>query len=137
LFWTLLSRCSGSSEDETDRQYSLNVLTELAQKRASVPVLWFYEVGNALLMANRRKRIDAGQIDGFLSRLKNLPIDPALQTPSEILELPALARAHSLTNYAAAYLSLAMQSNIPLATTDTELRQAAAGVGVQILQFSR
>ena len=44
-------------EDETDRKYSLNVLAGLAEKRALVPILWFYEVGNGLLMAHRRKRI--------------------------------------------------------------------------------
>lgn len=120
-------------EDETDRKYSLSVLAGLAEKRALVPILWFYEVGNGLLMAHRRKRISAEQIDGFLARLKKLPIDTAPQTPDEILELPALARAHSLTNYDAAYLWIAMRSKTPLATTDSELRRAAAGVGVPIL----
>jgi predicted nucleic acid-binding protein len=62
-------------EDETDRKYSLGVLSSLAEKRALVTILWFYEVGNSLLMAHRRKRISSDQIDGFLSRLKALPID--------------------------------------------------------------
>lgn len=119
-------------DDETDRQYSLKVLASLAEKRALVPVLWFYEVGNGLIMANRRKRIDAAQVDGFLSRLRNLPIDCAAQAPSEILEPPAVARTHGLTNYDAAYFSLAMRSNLPLATTDSQLQRAAARIGLQI-----
>src|SRR6266446_352620 len=59
-------------------------------------------------MAYRRKRIVQDQIDGFLARLKNLPIEAASQTPAEVLELPAFAQSHNLTNYDAAYLSIAL-----------------------------
>lgn len=120
-------------EDEAGREYGLKVLASLSTKRAAVPILWFYEVGNGLLMANRRKRITPEQIDGFLSRLKALPIDAAKQVPSEILELPALAQKHGLTNYDVAYLALAMRLNLPLATTDAELRRAATAAGVEVL----
>ena len=117
-------------EDEAGRQYGLNVLASLSTKRAVVPILWFYEVGNGLLMAYRRKRITFDQIDGFLTRLKALPIDAAEQVPTDLLELPVLAQKHSLTNYDAAYLALAMRLNLPLATTDGDLRRAAATAGV-------
>jgi len=120
-------------EDEADRKYSLDILSSLSEKRALVPALWFYEVGNGLLMAHRRKRISFGQIDAFLSRLKALPIDTLPQSPDEILNLPTLAQAHGLTVYDAAYLFLAMKSNSSLATTDNALRRAAASTGVKIL----
>ena len=96
-------------EDEAGRQYGLSVLASLSSKRAVVPILWFYEVGNGLLMAHRRKRITFDQIDGFLTRLKALPIDASEEGPMELFELPALAQKHTLTNYDAAYLALAMQ----------------------------
>ncbi len=117
-------------EDESGRQYGLSILASLSSKRAAVPILWFYEVGNGLLMAHRRKRIRLDQVDGFLTRLKALPIDAAQQVPSEILELPALVQKHGLTNYDAAYLALAMRLNLPLATTDADLRKAAAAEGI-------
>ncbi len=120
-------------EDEANRKYSLAVLESLSEKRALVPLLWFYEVGNGLLMACRRKRITLDQIDGFLWRLKALPIDAAPQTASEILALPAIANAHGLTNYDAAYLALARQFNLPLATTDASLRRAAVSAEVRIV----
>ena len=120
-------------EDETGRQYGLSVLATLSSKRAAVPVLWFYEVGNGLLMAHRRKRITLDQIDGFLTRLKALPIDAAQLVPGQILELPALAQKHSLTNYDAAYLALAMRLDLPLATTDADLRKAATAAGVAMV----
>lgn len=117
-------------EDEAGRQYGLSILASLSTKRAVVPMLWFYEVGNGLLMAYRRKRITFDQIDGFLTRLKALPVDAAQQGPVELLALPALAQKHSLTNYDAAYLALAMRLHLPLATTDADLRQAAVAAGV-------
>jgi len=118
--------------DEADRKYSLSVLSSLSEKQTVVPVLWFYEVGNGLVMAYRRKRIAQEQIAGFLTRLKNLPIEAAPQVPAEVLDLPALAQTHSLTNYDAAYLSLALRLQLPLATTDAALRRAATAAAVQI-----
>ena len=84
-------------------------------------------------MAYRRKRITFDQIGGFLTRLSALPIEAAQQTPSQILELPVLAQSHNLTNYDAAYLALANRLNLPLATTDSELRKAAAAAGVSLV----
>jgi predicted nucleic acid-binding protein len=83
-------------------------------------------------MAYRRKRIALDQIDGFLSRLKALPIQAAQQTPLEILELPALAQVRGLTNYDAAYLAVAKRFGLPLATTDKDLRTAATFMGVSL-----
>lgn len=122
-------------DDETGRDYSLNVLASLSEKRALVPLLWFYEIGNGLLMAHRRQRISFERIDGFLTRLKALPIDAAQDTPAGILELPELARSHGLTNYDAAYFRLATRHNLPLATNDSGLRKAAASAGVTLLNL--
>jgi predicted nucleic acid-binding protein len=120
-------------DDEANRKYSLEILASLSEKRALVPVLWFYEVGNGLLMAYRRKRIPLDQIDGFIARLKSLPIEAAQETSSNILELPALARSQNLTNYDAAYLNLARKSGLPLATNDSDLRKAALSVNVPLV----
>lgn len=119
-------------EDEADRSYSLAVLASLSEKRAAVPSLWFYEVGNGLLTACRRKRISLDQIDGFLTRLKALPIDVAQESAFELLELPPLAQTYGLTNYDAAYLAVSLRTNLPLATTDANLPRAASAAGVKI-----
>jgi len=84
-------------------------------------------------MAYRRKRIPLEQLDGFLSRLKALPIDVAPRTPSQLLELPGLAQRYGLTNYDAAYLDAAIVGRLPLATSDGSLRKAALGAGVRIV----
>lgn len=121
-------------EDEADREYSLSVLASLSEKRALVPLLWFYEVGNGLVMAHRRGRVTHDQIGGFLTRLKGLPIEAAQETPFEIFELPALAVSYHLTNYDAAYLGLAKKFGLPLATNDSDLRNAATPAGVALLK---
>jgi hypothetical protein len=62
-------------EDEADRKYSLAVLASLSEKRALVPLLWFYEVGNGLLMACRRKRISPAIHDGIVPpQISQLPV---------------------------------------------------------------
>jgi predicted nucleic acid-binding protein len=124
----------GFLEDETDRHNSLAFLANLSKKRAVAWLWWLYEVGNGLVTAHRRKRISFEQAEGFLVRLKALPIDAAPQTPLEIFELPNLARSNGLTNYDAAYLSLAKQLNLPLATTDSDLRKAANSAGILLVK---
>lgn len=120
-------------EDEAGREYGLAILRGLADKRAVVPPLWFYEVGNGLVMAYRRKRITSEQLSGFVIRLKTLPIDAGPQTPVDVLGLPAIAQARGLTTYDAAYLELAMRLELPLATADRALRAAAEASGVSVL----
>ena len=120
-------------EDESGREYSLAILASLADKQAVVPALWFYEVGNSLLMACRRKRISAKQLDEFLNRLIRLPVILIHESPAELLEVPALALRFDLSNYDSAYLSLAYKMKIPLATVDDRLRRAALALGSGIV----
>jgi predicted nucleic acid-binding protein len=58
-------------------------------------------------------------------------IAPGKRPP--ILELPALAQRHGLTNYDAAYRGLAMRFSLPLATTDKRLVETATSVGVNLV----
>lgn len=120
-------------EDESERGYSLAILARLEDNEALVPVLWFYEVGNGLTMAYRRKRITLDQVVEFLGKVEALPIQVGRQEPGTILQLTRLAQAHGLTNYDAAYLDLAARLRLPLATTDRGLRRAAQVVGVEMV----
>jgi predicted nucleic acid-binding protein len=120
-------------EDELDRGYSLAVLQRLSEDRAVVPLLWFYEVGNGLTVACRRKRITYEMAGGYLARIRRLPISADEVNPGLILALPDLARTYDLTNYDAAYLELAIRRNVSLATTDEALRRAAGKAGVMLV----
>jgi len=121
------------SGDEEDRADSLNILKGISEtNRPVVPWLWFYEIGNALTFAVRRKRVVFEQVEEFLRLLEQMPIDVDEPDRATALRLPYLCREHNLTTYDAAYLELAMRLQLPLATCDNALIRAAADVGVQL-----
>ena len=45
---------------------------------------------------------------------------------------PTVQRTHGLTSYDAAYLDLALRRQLPIASLDDELRQAAVRLGVEL-----
>ena len=110
-------------DDESD-PFADDVFAIVQANYGLVPQHWHFEVRNALLMAERRGRIDEGTIDAHLNRLSNLHIETD-QTP-DLDATFALARRHLLTFYDALYLELALRHQIPLATLDSALDRAAA-----------
>src|SRR5262245_41540024 len=93
---------------------------------AYVPALWRWEVGNALLMAQGRKRITAADANRHLAHLRNLPIELDDGASEEAWSATLLlAQKHDLTLYDAAYLEAAIRNGVALASLDTELRAAA------------
>jgi predicted nucleic acid-binding protein len=111
--------------------YADSVALLLASGEAIVPSLWPLEVGNALVMGERRKRSTEAQAASFLARLKSLPIVVDSETAGPAWnDTIGLARAHGLSVYDAAYLELAMRRGLPLASLDEKLKKAAVAVGV-------
>ena len=102
---------------------------------AFVPSIWPLEVANALLVAERRKRITVAKVTALLNRIAGLPIAVRQIDPKQAFEqiLP-LARQLGLSQYDAAYLAIAVRENLPLATLDGELRRAALAVGVDLVE---
>jgi predicted nucleic acid-binding protein len=96
-----------------------------------VPVLWWFEVRNVLVVNERRGRIDPTGSAAFLADLERLPINFDRQFANEAVL--ALARAHRLTFYDAAYLELALRADAPLATLDQQLARAARAARVPLL----
>jgi len=100
--------------------------------RAVVPAFWPHEVLNALLAGERRKRITAPQTRSFLADLASLPIElQPCSTPRVFTEIQSLSRQYGLTAYDAAYLFLAVDAALPLATLDADLARARERAGVQ------
>lgn len=93
-------------------------------------LLWF-EVRNALIIAERRQRTTDGHSAAFLRVLAGLPI--VLDAIPNEAALMALARRHRLTVYDAAYLELALRESVPLGTLDAALAAAARAEGVVLL----
>jgi predicted nucleic acid-binding protein len=117
-------------EDESD-PYAEAVEDSLSTASALVPALWPLEVGNALLVGERRKRTTEAKVTTFLGLLKSLPIviddETALRAWQECLHL---ARAHNISVYDASYLELTLRAGLPLASLDARLKAAATAVGV-------
>jgi predicted nucleic acid-binding protein len=94
---------------------------------ALVPGLWFLEVANVLVQAEKRGRILPFDIAVRLDLISALPIavdqNMVGRAWSDILEL---ARAEGLTVYDACYLELAARRKSPLFTRDKALLAAAA-----------
>jgi predicted nucleic acid-binding protein len=101
---------------------------------AWVPGLWRLEVANVLEMGVRRKRHDAAFRDATLADLAQLPIQVDAETDQHAWGATLhLAERHQLTLYDAAYLELALRRDLPLATLDEDLRQAANTEKVRLL----
>jgi predicted nucleic acid-binding protein len=97
-----------------------------------VPSLFWHEMRNILLMAERRGRIAAGDAVAAMTRLRRLPLIDA--GPGQDSMVLGLATDENLTAYDAAYLELALESGLPLATLDGKLAVAAGRQNVSVLR---
>lgn len=121
--------------DDLDDPYAAAVRDRLRDDMALVPSIWPLEVGNALLVAERRKRVSKAESLRFVELLGQLPIDIGAMTALNILEtLLPLARDTALSAYDASYLELAATHGVPLATLDKGLKRAARRVGVPLVK---
>ncbi len=125
LAWAL----AGEVRAEEARALVLRV----ADEAAIVPALWRLEVGNGLLMGERRGRIRPEHVDAVWRQLGELPIEIDAETNARAWNgTAALARRHGLTLYDAAYLELAARRSLPLATFDSLLARAAMAEKVSL-----
>ena len=115
-------------------QYADFILDSLEHFTAIVPSIWPLEVGNVLLVAERKKRLSRADITRFIALLFELPITVDQEPPERMIkEIFALAREHKLSTYDASYLDLAMKKGIPIATLDNHLITAAKRSNVSIM----
>ena len=119
-------------EDEAN-QYADHVLDSLQDMRAIVPCIWPLEVGNVLVVAERKRRLNRSDSLRFLGLLAELPIDIEQEGPERLMkEIYFLARDTQLSTYDACYLDLAMRKGLPLASLDKALINAARDLKVEI-----
>jgi predicted nucleic acid-binding protein len=119
--------------DESD-DVATALLDQVAVEGAYVPALFRWEIQSVLIGAERASRIHADDVDLALEALRDMPIivesaGERVFSGSEV----QLARHYDLTPYDAAYLALAANLRLPLATFDTALTYAAADLGVKTL----
>jgi len=97
-----------------------------------VPALWPVEVGNVLLVNERRGRITAAEHEAALQQLAHIPAEIET-TPAAARSALTFARRRRLTLYDALYLDTALRRHLPFATIDADLRRAATAEGVALL----
>ncbi|MBI4773303.1 MAG: type II toxin-antitoxin system VapC family toxin [Deltaproteobacteria bacterium] len=124
--------------EEEGNSYAEAVLESLEAGEAFVPAIWPLEVGNVLLVAERKKRLSRASVVRFLALLGGLPITVEQETPERMLkEIVSLAREHGLSTYDASYLDLAMRLDLPLSTLDASLVKAAGKCKVPAYEPTR
>ena len=98
-----------------------------------VPSVWFLEVSNALLVLERRRKLNRTERKRALNLLMALPAEVDNAPPARALsELATLAQEEGLSVYDAAYLDVAIRNGLPLACRDQPLRAAAVKRGVTV-----
>jgi len=99
-----------------------------------VPVLWMFEVANALVSLRRRRRVEEHQYQQARIDLNDLR--PAVDDEGSRLafdKTSELAQRYDLSVYDAVYLELAIRRAVPLASRDATLNKAAKRAGVRTL----
>jgi predicted nucleic acid-binding protein len=99
-----------------------------------VPSLWFLEVANGLLAAQRRKLLIAAERRKALEKLSALTFSVDEEGSRAAFQKTSnLAEKHGLSVYGAAYLEIALRRRLPLGSRDEALRKAAKRSGVTVL----
>jgi len=104
-----------------------------AAKRAEywVPGIWCLEFPNALLVAERKRRIGRARRIEALEQIPKLQIkvDP---DPVDLMAVSTVAEKHDLSTYDAAYLELALRRGLGLITLDRDLAAAGSAEGLAV-----
>lgn len=118
-------------EDETDARAEA-VADALGRDRtAAVPMLWYYEMANAILTAARKGRLPEDRAREYWDRVAAMPLEVDERQPGT-QRMFRFAADHGLTAYDAAYLDLAAHLRCPLATLDKRLIAAAKAAGIAV-----
>ena len=119
--------------DEVEADRAREALRIVETHGASVPGLWYPEVANGLLVAERRRVTAEHDIAGFIADLSLLDIQLDSAPPKTTFpQVLALGRLFKLTGYDATYLELARRRDLLLATFDRKLAEAARSAGVKV-----
>lgn len=115
-------------------------LTQRAQIAAQanevvVPYVFPTEIGNALIVLERRRKLTSAEVDLAIDGLDKLELEVDREIVDEASRvLMPLARTHRLTFYDAAYLELALRTGHPVATRDAALAAAVRKAGATLFE---
>lgn len=99
--------------------FAFAVMEHVSAFRAVAPALFWSEIRNLLIMAERAGRVEAPIAEEELRALRPTGLDTA-QDPGDG-SVMAMARPHRLTAYGATYAATAARVGLALATLDKDL----------------
>jgi predicted nucleic acid-binding protein len=119
--------------DAAEARLADDVLRNIQTCDAAVPALWFPEVTNGVLVAERRGGVGVDQSASFMGFITTLPIVEDRTRPSSVQgTVLTLARVYELTGYDATYLELVLRTGRTLATFDRKLAEAVRKAGGKV-----
>jgi predicted nucleic acid-binding protein len=116
---------------------TIDNLRILAQDYVIAPSHWAAEVGNALVMNVRRRRLDRSQVEFAASQLEKLRI--RIEPPPTFVEMTSIAEIaidSGLTYYDAAYVDKARSRQAALFSLDRKMRDVALRLDIPILPLN-
>ena len=111
-----------------------DVLDALLTGDAVAPQHWRLEVANLARMAVRRRRLEEDALDAIFADLREMVVE--IDSETDRLAWTAcldVSRRRNITVYDAAYLELALRLDLPIATRDRRLADAATAEGVELI----
>jgi predicted nucleic acid-binding protein len=126
LSWCFRDRAT-SNTDETLKRL------EAAVDSAIVPPIWHIEVANALGKGVVRRKLSAERAQDVWNEISLLPIRQTTFS-LDVPELLELAVRHNLSVYDVCYLQAARLEEVPLASNDHDLLQAAESYGISVMR---
>ena len=102
-----------------------------ANEECWVPALWRLEFPNALLVAERRRRLTLAERLQMLDEASRLSLRVDSQV-HDLRRISALADQHGLSAYVAAYLEHALRLGAAMITLDKNLAAAGLAAGVTV-----
>lgn len=126
------SVCAAWCFEDQATEYTDAVLRSVINgSEVVVPLIWRLEIANALVVAERRRKISRESADLFLRSLQQFNITVDLTGSDHVFgEVLVHARTHQRSAYDASYLELARRRRLPFATRDEPLKKAAQELGI-------
>ena len=111
-------------QDEVGSAKADALMSRVADQGGIVPNLFWHEMRNILIVAERKGRIESKAAEVHLQRIRALPL--VTDDKQDDTETLALCRRHGLSGYDAAYLETAKRHGMSLGTLDKKLEKAAS-----------
>lgn len=116
--------------DQVEAELAETSLKELISTPTLVPALWYSEIVNGVLRAERGGFVQPTQATFFIEKLFESNIEMDAESPrARQASVLALARSFGLTAYDATYLELVLRTGSMLATFDRQLADAVRKAG--------